>query len=327
MEKLIKKKIRNSQVTETIVEKQEEEPVKTEETEPLESKEEIKETEPVESKKEINYIEVLFAGIHEIKNKLRKRKSFWNDNKKIISLNILMDYDGILNKRINEMITTGRNLINDSKNHLSVEIQSILRGILKAFEIFNDKTTVKIKKDIKLMGTMCYKFKNKTMNRIGRTHKEKKYVIKRINHKTTKRQVETKGMISLINKTDFNNKLKLWTIKFNIMKDKFKNKREVKKYSFEKAEDKFKNKLKREKRYAALKVVKHKRENPLKKRLVNHLIRKEKQNLMNQNKYKKIWLDHSKLIEMYRVVVLQKKSYGQGIFPEIFDPNYLLAAN
>lgn len=126
----------------------------------------------------------------------------------------------------------GKEIIDEFQEHISEKIRPIIKAILKVSESTNDKITKKYEKDIRLMETICYKCKNRTMKRMGKTHKKKEYIIKRMNHKTAKKKLETKGIVKSLNKTDFYNKLKLWIVKLNILKEKFKNKKELVKYSF-----------------------------------------------------------------------------------------------
>lgn len=70
-------------------------------------------------------------------------------------------------------------------------------------------------------------------------------------------------MADLRSKTDFLGKNKIWLIQYNLLKRKFSNKSESNKFLTDDFEDLYKNKLKKEKKYKRLKMIVHKRDNPL----------------------------------------------------------------
>lgn len=316
LNKLRKKK---SQIIEEQLNKVEKEvcPVVQEVKEVQDNKEEIeKEVYPIvqevkevqNNKGEINIIGILMSGFDVIRDKIKERDAMWIIKKEKMSQDLLVEYDSNFSGKIINLILKGRKAT-ENLGASYKGIQPIIRGIFTACEKENEKITRKHKKEIKLEKSICYKCKNKALKKLGTTHKKKEYMIKNVNHKTTKKKLEIKKMANLLGKTDFLNRSKLWIIKFNLMKEKFKSKKEVTSYPMEDTENNLKRKFKNEKNYKMIKLIKQKRKNPIRKAQINHLIKEYKRSTVIFQKHKKIMDKKYELTKMYSVTVLDRDAY------------------
>lgn len=284
-------------------------------------------TEEAVKTKEINYLDVLIVGIYEIRKKLEKRINFWEKEKRNMKIGILMEYDEIQKKRIDESISANRQIINELLKPIPEQVLAITKGVMIEIELANNKISKKHKKEVKLMKNICYKCKNRALELVGKSKKKKEFVTRRINHKTTKKEIEIEEMKNLIGRKDLDNRLKLWNVRFNLLKEKFKSKKEINKYSLDKLEEAFKRKLKKEKKNKLLKVVKQKRKEPLRKRQVDYLVRSKKRNLMAFKKNKRIHEDCSKMVEFHMIEITNNAYKNERRINQFVDGSGLLEIN
>lgn len=255
-------------------------------------------------KEGIDIIGTLSSGIDAILNKLKERESSWKSRIKTMDQELLVKCDMKQGSNILILIINVKNIIKALGENIYKKIQPAVMRLLASLERKNKEITKLHIKELRLKELMCYKFRNKSLSYIGKIHKEKKFIVKNINHKTTKKKPEIKKLTSLLSRTDFLNRSKLWIIQFNLMKEKFKCKRELNNYQMEKTENILKKKLKKEKNYKLIRLIKQKRKDPIRRAQIDHLIKEHKRNIFTFQKNKKIMVKHQKLVEMHAAVVL-----------------------
>lgn len=256
---------------------------------------------------EADWLKILIFGTNEIMDKLKERGTFWKEMIKTIEPCILLKYDRTLSKNIKEMIKVKKELFERVKKQFQEREEKLVEQLLKGCGSINVKISKRHEKEVRTLEMTCYKPKNNTIRRMGKIQKKKKLISNRRSRKVVfKKKMETrnakaKEMLKTIKKTDFNNRCKLWMIKYNMLKEDLRRNKETVEYSFERAENVLRKKFKRERKYKLLKMVKQKRKDPVRKRQANHLIRSNMRNKLNLKKYGKVWADCSRLVEYYMV--------------------------